>query len=417
MKWYFFALIRYILGSFFLFLFFPLSKKLRDRRRYERRYPLKKGNYQVWVHVSSEGELEQVMPYLRANKDKEILLLVTSESLEKKIPILDQIPRVSVSVVPVTNFWAFGKNSLFSLKTPDTFIMVRYDFFLELLIVAFNCSRAILLSASLKGKNTEGHIMKSLLMSEVYDVFDIIFAASPQDESKFKELGLEEYQKLHQFDFRHGQIIQRQTLKKNLHKTHCFQSFEKAIEKFERRKRIILGSFWHSERSLISEAFLNDLREGKVLLFIAPHKIKGEEWDKIKDFFFSLEGIDICHWDHLGMKGEGNVILCQVPGLLCELYPFFGHAFVGGGHGRSVHSLLEPFWGCDSLYCGPRTHRSTEADYIDDTAPGKLHIVRELESFYSIYQSAEGKGNVPTAAQRESVLEKQADFLEELLNG
>ncbi len=417
MKWYFFAFIRYSLGSFLLILFYYLSARLRRRRSFERRYPLKKGKYHVWIHVSSEGELEQVLPYLEANKKDQILLLITSESLEKKIPILDQVENVTVSVIPLTNILPFGRFSLFSLETPDTFIMVRYDFFLELLLVAFNCSRSILMSATLKGKNLEAHFIKKQIMLQIYRVFDLLFAASPQDEEKFRRIGLEDYQKLVQFDFRHGQIIRRQMLKSNLHKTHCFQSFEGLIENYPRERRLILGSFWYNEMDLINEDLIKDLRERELFLFVAPHKLKGGEWERIESFFNNLEGVNISHWNHLGLKGEGNVVLCQVPGLLCEIYPFFGHAFVGGGHGRSVHSLLEPYWGCEQIFCGPKTHRSTEADFILDTNPQKLHIVRELDSLYSILKSQEGRGKAPDPKEKENILQKHQDLLEELVNG
>ena len=57
----------------------------------------------------------------------------------------------------------------------------------------------------------------------------------------------------------------------------------------------------------------------------------------------------------------------------------FDHAFIGGGHGRSIHSVLEPFFGVSHIYCGPKVHRSTEYDFVKNKTPHFIHIVEKLE--------------------------------------
>ncbi len=390
MFWYLLALARYTLGSLLLFFLFFLSKRIRKRRAYERRWPLVQRDYEVWLHASSEGELEQLVPLIDALEARKVLtlLLVTSPSLEKKLKDLSESDYREVAVLPLNLFFPFGSKSLFSLKVPKSFYMVRYDFFIELMIAAFRCENSVLLSATLKGKNFKGHGFKKLIFNLIYGTFNKIYAASPVDLERFEDFGLKSYQKLEQFDFRHGQILKRQDLKENLHRTHCCQSLEKILKPYAREKRLIFGSLWELELELFNEDFIEAMKRKEVFVFLAPHHLKGEQWDALftKAKEWQEKGLEITYWDQMGIRGEGNIILCKVPGLLCELYPYFGHAFVGGGHGRSVHSLLEPFWGCDHIYCGPKTHRSTEADFVQDQCPEYLHIVRELSSFYSIYQ-------------------------------
>ena len=74
----------------------------------------------------------------------------------------------------------------------------------------------------------------------------------------------------------------------------------------------------------------------------------------------------------------------MTPGVLLEAYTFFGTAFVGGGHGRSIHSVLEPFLAGCNVFCGQKTHRSTEYDLVADISPSSIFVVYELGMFATI---------------------------------
>jgi hypothetical protein len=77
---------------------------------------------------------------------------------------------------------------------------------------------------------------------------------------------------------------------------------------------------------------------------------------------------------------QGPTILLNKKGILCELYADFGKAYVGGGFGVSVHSLLEPLVaGCEHLSCGPVNHRSTEFDLAQSL--GSMKEVKTNQEF------------------------------------
>src|SRR5690606_14635757 len=79
--------------------------------------------------------------------------------------------------------------------------------------------------------------------------------------------------------------------------------------------------------------------------------------------------------------------LLEQPGRLLELYPQFNFAYVGGGFGRSIHSVLEPLLaGCWSV-CGPRIHRSTEFDLGQELLPGQLKVVSDEREFLQAWQT------------------------------
>ncbi len=451
MIWWLFLAVRYTLGSLFLAPLAFLNKKVRERRRQEKELgptSLKEVAYPYWFHVSSEGELEQVLPLVNALEarlssenlysekgsdrlvKKEILLLYTSPSLTKKMASLSQEYQfVEVAMVPLLKIFPWGKGSLFHLKAPQLFFMVRYDFFPELLLVGNHVTKSddgrfILLSASLKGKDRsfKRNRLKKLYYHFILSSFKEVYAAGPPDLKRIESFYKGEAPfSLFEHDFRHGQIIDRQRAQTNFKNTHCLDSFKKWLEGVELQERIIFGSLWFGELSVFNEEFKEALKRGELRVFLAPHKLSGSEWDRIEKALESWqkEGIGVVKWSQYGIQGEGSVLLCQVPGLLCELYPFFGHNFIGGGHGRSIHSLLEPFWGGGHIYCGPKTHRSTEFDFVQEHSPRHLHVVNELEDFYPLYKKEKDTPLDMAAREksRERVMEKQLEIIDHFIKG
>lgn len=433
MFWWFFLLFRYLLGPFLLLPLIFLNKKVRERRLFEREFglsTLEQRQFSYWFHVSSEGELEQIWPILeklarRFEKahDFKALLLFTSPSLKNKMMTISQnFPFVTAKALNLLNLNPFGRASVLSLEAPVKFFMVRYDFFPELLIRGNKAKSFVLLSASLKGKTKSfrRNFFKSFYYKLILSSFNQVFAAGEKDFERIENLfdGSRDFS-LNAFDFRHGQIIRRQKRQVNIIETHCLDSFNGILSQFEWNERLILGSVWSAEAELFTKEFLKDLKEKKMLIFIAPHKLSGREWHFFEKKLesFKESGLDVCLWDRLGIHGQGNIILCQVPGLLCEIYPYFGHCFVGGGHGRSVHSLLEPYWGGGHIYCGPKTHRSTEFDFIHENSPRHLHIVSELSGLYDRIKIAQEVASDSSRREqaRDVFLESEKKYLDELL--
>lgn len=396
--WSLLLILRYTVGSLFILILLPFSSFLKKRSAFEKEWGFHRVSdtqFDIWFHVSSEGELEQILPWLenRISQGKKVLVLFTSPSLIHRADQFHSSQKdIAFACFPLTLLFPFGKKSPLSGKWPNEFFMVRYDFFPELLWIANHVERSVLLAGTLKGKRSK--VTKPLghwWYLQIFSSFDKIFASTDGDKEGFKKLLETESVEVDSLDFRHGSILKRQREKKNLTSQLVFSDFNKRVEDFPWNKRLIFGSLWPSELEIFSEDFFNFIKEENIFLFLAPHHLKGENWDQIEVFLdeFKNRGIKTSLWCKNAQTSDfsqAQVILCQVPGLLCEIYPFFGHAFIGGGHGRSIHSLLEPYWGGGHLYFGPKTHRSTEFDFVQDESPKQQHIVREFTSFYHIFK-------------------------------
>jgi len=129
--------------------------------------------------------------------------------------------------------------------------------------------------------------------------------------------------------------------------------------------------------------------------------------DKMKYFTSDIINID---------RGD-NVIFVTEPGLLCDLYPFFDLCFVGGGFGKGIHSVLEPYiGGCDVL-CGPNVSRSSEFSFIKGINPTKVTSLNlssklsdiKLDKIENIYRG------VDRLEKAEMYLKNQADSIRKIL--
>ena len=396
--------LRYSIGNLLIWPLIILSPKVRERIQFEKKYaPKGRIGSDIWFHVSSEGEWEQIWPLIQFFCQDEshelkgnITIWFTSPSLVNKVDkmkaMCEVYPQVSVYALSLLGINPFSARSILSHRPPKLFFMVRYDFFPELMSMGLRSEKFILLSGTLKNKwdSLKKNMVKTIVAKNRYGYFDQIIAATDFDRDSFNELlGEKSISCPESYDFRHIQIIERQRSLINLEESHFKDSIELLLEKFPKQRRIILGNFWFHEKELFTEDLLQAIKDNEILVFIAPHHLSGQDFDQIDEWFRDLEnkGMNTVRWDKIGIHGEGNFILCSFPGLLCELYTYFGHCYIGNGFGRSIHSMLEPFWGGGNLYCGPKIHRSTEYDfakaYYEKKNPNIPYVINDLQDLYS----------------------------------
>ena len=391
-------------------LFFPLFQILRVffknlNERYSQEIALNNSvrleENEMTIQISSEGELEQAMSLLEnlLTRGKKVQLMISSSSVLKKAKALsEKYPELDLKMVPlVSYFWQKTplSSNPSSFLSPHHLILCRYDFFPFLMLWGAKPSvKFSLISASLKGKkmNFLGGMSK-LYWNSLYSFFDFIIPASPQEQKRFCDL-IPSFQGA-DFDFRQLRILSR--LDQAPLKLGCWKGlkvFQSYLDQFKKENRIILGSCWSEECSVLQNpAFLKDLGLRKCCLVIAPHKLNDEEILKLKQRIYTYcaayeEKISVEEIGEFPLTGQplkAPVIIVRKPGILVELYQYFAHAYIGGGHGRSIHSVLEPFLAGCRVYCGPKTHRSTEFDLVSSHGDDKIQVIQDPSYFYDFY--------------------------------
>ncbi len=399
----------YVLGIF--------SKSIRKRIQFERvQQGVSPVSADLGFEISSQGELEQVAPIIvdSLSNGQVVQLVYSSASLNeaiikmaaewpnqlfwKRLPLLTLFPLKT----PLTsNVWSW-------FKAPGIFFC-RYDFFPELVLMAF-VKGAVLFSATLKNKSTKG--LGAFYNRGLYSLFERIFTASPKDVERFKELGVKG--KVSFYDFRQIQILRRL---ENPSKT--LEPLEKLLNSFSSEQRLMLGSCWPYEMAVFSDSTLiKDIQDKSVCMVLAPHKLAQAFVDELieeaRRYFPELDPTIITKEGNIKEGKHSSVIISLLPGVLCEAYSLVSHTFVGGGHGRSVHSLLEPWLSGSEVYCGPRTHRSTEYDLIHSIRPDMIHIVEDPSSLYQTFLECKQKHAVlDTGLMRKDLNEQYLKIMED----
>jgi 3-deoxy-D-manno-octulosonic-acid transferase len=365
MKWY--------LGMAFLWLvYFPILTllkgllffvpKVRSRMEFEKKNKTEEGcrsfkkdglKADLCFEFSSEGEFQQVASLIddAILQEKRLELVFFSPSVEKTIVDLH---RRHPKLIRYLRYPILGL-SFSSWITSSTLVLVRYDLFPEFLIWSFKAGRKLKLvwvtfkKERAKGKSISAFKMAFFLRS------DFTIFATEQDYILGQELGMTGTI----YDFRMEQIKRR--MEKREEKFAKFfpqyQGLKKVIDRYPRQKRLIMGNAWPQDLFL-----LKDL-PADVLLVIVPHQLRPEILEEMRLKLIELgRSIEVIS-DMTIEAPTGSTVLVNKKGILCELYSDFSMAYVGGGFGVSVHSILEPLVaGSEHLSCGPVNHRSTEYD-------------------------------------------------------
>lgn len=374
-------LLREIIGLIFLVLRYihpSVSKRLNfeshNLKDINPDWKTKSEKADYCFHVSSEGELEQVMPLvdLFIKQFKRIELIFTSPSVEHRVLHLQaKNPQfIAILRMPLVSYCFFAPKQLnvFKWVSASTIFFCRYDFYPEMMLLKSEQRRFVLLNATSKNLKIDSFSIKWNYYRFCYSLMDVICASLPQDISFFKHF----FPKASHFEIelRVLQIHQRlenanQTLQ---NKMSNFNLLSQWILSVDKNQRYIFGSFWNEESFLVEELILaTSFNHSRVL--IAPHDLSQNNLQLIKA---SLEAklpsqskqLLIVDGTTREIPPDCKIIILNMKGVLLELYPFFGHAVVGGGFGVSIHSVLEPFLAKSKVVCGPKIHRSTEYDLI-----------------------------------------------------
>jgi 3-deoxy-D-manno-octulosonic-acid transferase len=121
---------------------------------------------------------------------------------------------------------------------------------------------------------------------------------------------------------------------------------------------IVIGSSWPKDESLLVN-FINQT-SGKVKFIIAPHNIKSEQIQELKNsiskkvvLFSEKETKNLADFD---------VFIIDTIGILTKIYSYADIAYVGGGYGNpGVHNILEPATFGVPIVIGPNFSHFAEA--------------------------------------------------------
>ncbi len=357
----------------------------------------------IAFEFSSEGEFQQIGSLVADSirEGKKIELIFFSPSVEKTVlELAKNFPKqIRYLRYPIATL-GFRK-----WITSKTLILVRYDLFPEFLFWAKKKDHSLkMIWVSFKKermKKKKISFTKKLFLSRAKK---IVFA-SEADKEFVSHLGFEGSV----YDFRMEQINRR--IKRRLQtfedKFYTYPDLQKAMEAFPPEKRLIMGNAWPVDLHLLKNL------PADYFLMVVPHQLKPEILDSFKDRLTGMGRTPVEINDSMTSIPVAQTYILNKKGVLCELYSDFSRAYVGGGFGVSVHSILEPLVaGSERISCGPVHHRSTEYDVALDM--GKITEVNSSDEFtnWLVAPSPDSQGH----AKLSSIISSYDQSVKEVLS-
>lgn len=325
---------------------------------------------------SSEGEFQQIAGLVQdaLSEGKRIELVFFSPSVEKAtLELASKFPdQIRYLRYPFARYCPWKPSQSFSKWiTSDCLVMVRYDLFPEFLLWSLRPAKSLkIIWVTFKKERVKDKSISFYKMLFLKKASRIVFA-SEADARLGQALGLSGQS----YDFRMDQIKRRIEKRNEKFQNNLanYQQLETLLKSYPREKRIIIGNAWPSD------LFLFEKIPSDYFVLVVPHLLKSEVINEFQNHFKKL-GRDPFVIDSNSSIPDGNTLVLNIKGILCELYADFGKAYVGGGFEVSVHSILEPLVAAtDSISCGIINHRSTEFDIA--MSMGKLKVVNSANDF------------------------------------
>ena len=131
----------------------------------------------------------------------------------------------------------------------------------------------------------------------------------------------------------------------------------------------------------LSDFIIQFLKKEDSKMFLAPHNLNEKFIDRIKEKFHPNDVFEINDHCKIASSNSRKINILTYKGLLLETYSLFRIAYVGGGFGRSIHSVLEPYLSGCLVLCGPKVHRSTEYNLVSESNPYSIRSINNSTEF------------------------------------
>lgn len=309
----------------------------------------------ILFHAASMGELEQCVPVMRALTDGdpsiEIVISCSSPSGIRHA--------LTLPFSTATFYHPFEDRreiaAVLTAVMPDVVVINRYDVWPLFIDELFRRSiPTVLINATFPSAANNG-VLRSTLAA-TYARLDSITAVTDHDAESISKLSGRSVRVLP--DSRVDRVLER------------VADAERPLRHLRTTTpTLVVGSSWNEDLELILPAVM-ELPEGSLRLVVVPH-------EPTESTLEAVERRLSC--TRLSRATENNVghILVDSVGVLLSLYALGSAAYVGGGFGAGVHSVLEPAGYGIPLACGPHITRSRDAVSLQQA--GACTIVTSLD--------------------------------------
>jgi 3-deoxy-D-manno-octulosonic-acid transferase len=350
--------------------------------------PARPEEFSVHFHASSVGEFEQAKPIIEALRSDGHPYRITA-SFFSPSGYEQQGSYAELDGACYLPYDRQGEMSVFMNRlSPDLIIIIRYDLWLEFLRQArLRSIPVVLVCGVLHADSSRLRFPLRSFFEELYQQLTLIHAVTDDDRRGFHRLAPEVPVEV-TGDTRYDRVIARARAAADV---SVFAGGGVAG-----RDVVVAGSTWPDDEEL-----LKPLHGRKnLLLVIVPHEPSPEHVASLVERFPGARPLSALM--HSGMDASVTTVIVDSTGSLAALYRIGTIAYVGGGFGDGVHSVLEPASYGIPVISGPRIERSRDAVAMEHEKV--LSVVKTADELQALTErllaDRELLGTAGAAAQR-----------------
>ena len=308
----------------------------------------------IWIHVASVGEFEQAKPIIDSLKRKyenKILVSYFSSSTESAVSNYKNVD---------FHFYMLSDKEdqmklLFDLLNPKILIIIKYEFWRNLILQAKLNSVPIVSVSSVFRKN-QVYFYPIKFFKNILKNISLFLVQDENSMELLKKIKIKEVKVIG--DSRYDRVLK--IFKKSIEID--------GIEEFTNKKNtIVIGSAWKSDIEKIKNEIIRDLTDTKYI--IAPHNINSDEIEYLENTFIN----DTIKFSELPQKNvRKRILIIDNIGMLSSIYKYGKIAFIGGGFRGALHNTLEAaVWNLPVIYGNHKNNRKfIEVDRIEKEGIG-----------------------------------------------
>ncbi|MCF7809392.1 hypothetical protein K9N50_00235 [bacterium] len=365
----------------------------------------------ILIHAASYGEFEGVIPLIELLSDSgkcQVAVSFSSPSAEKTVSSTKGI--IARGYLP--HDLLYEQLRLLERLNPSVVLVSKHDFWPNLIRAAKALDIPVIII------NGNFHIRTKRLLPVIRSFhrsfmkyIKAVWTVSEADSVRVERIlsGVTELRALG--DTRFDRVRQRAEQGKKR-----FSELKKALQS---EHVLIAGSVWQPDEKICWDAYKSIVKDfSDVKLVIVPHEPTEEALRRNK-MAAEERGLSISlfsDWD--GGEIESQTLLVNEMGVLADLYTVGWAAYVGGGFGVGVHSVIEPAAHGIPVVFGPNHYVSYEAGLLINNGGG--FVIRKREDIENLWRewlkNTEGYDRASNAASevvksREGVTKHIAEML------
>ena len=308
----------------------------------------------IWIHVASVGEFEQAKPIIDSLKRKyqnKILVSYFSSSTESAVSNYKNVD---------FHFYMLSDKEdqmklLFDLLNPKILILIKYEFWRNLILQAKLNSIPIVSVSSVFRKN-QVYFYPINFFKNILKNISLFLVQDEKSMELLKKIKIKKVKVIG--DSRYDRVLM------------IFQKSKEIdeIKEFTNKKNsIVIGSAWKSDIEKIKNEIIRDLTDTKYI--IAPHNINSAEIEYLENTFIN----DTIKFSELPQKNvRKRILIIDNIGMLSSIYKYGKIAFIGGGFRGALHNTLEAaVWNLPVIYGNHKNNRKfIEVDRIEKEGIG-----------------------------------------------